>query len=131
MTPIFLRTFNKFKHKKRAFTLAELLVSILIISVILTLLAPVITRRTANITGINFQNESRLFLYDISDSDCTSSTDGTNSLDCVFKVPNNIEEISLVMVSGGGGGAGATNPTVNTNQKLTAANSSIGNSQTK
>ena len=64
-------------------------------------------------------------------SDCTSSTDGTNSLDCVFKVPNNIEEISLVMVSGGGGGAGATNPTVNTNQKLTAANSSIGNSQTK
>ena len=131
MTPIFLRTFNKFKHKKRAFTLAELLVSILIISVILTLLAPVITRRTANITGINFQNESRLFLYDISDSDCTSSTDGTNSLDCVFKVPNNIEEISLVMVSGGGGGAGATNPTISYGQKILTSNPTIGSPQTK
>ena len=133
MTPIFLRTFNKFKHKKRAFTLAELLVSILIISVILTLLAPVITKRAKESFSVSSsrENESRLYLYDINDSDCTSSTDGTNSLDCVFKVPNNIEEISLVMVSGGGGGAGATNPTVNTNQKLTAANSSIGNSQTK
>src|SRR5699024_1287821 len=120
-------------HKKRAFTLAELLVSILIISVILTLLAPVITKRAKESFSVSSsrENESRLYLYDINDSDCTSSTDGTNSLDCVFKVPNNIEEISLVMVSGGGGGAGATNPTVNTNQKLTAANSSIGNSQTK
>ena len=119
--------------KQNAFTLAELLVSILIISVILTLLAPVITKRAKESFSVSSsrENESRLYLYDINDSDCTSSTDGTNSLDCVFKVPNNIEEISLVMVSGGGGGAGATNPTVNTNQKLTAANSSIGNSQTK
>ena len=119
--------------KQNAFTLAELLVSILIISVILTLLAPVITKRAKESFSVSSsrENESRLYLYDINDSDCTSSTDGTNSLDCVFKVPNNIEEISLVMVSGGGGGAGATNPTVNTDQKLTAANSSIGNSQTK
>ena len=123
---------DKFKNSN-AFTLAELLVSILIISVILTLLAPVITKRAKESFSVSSsrENESRLYLYDINDSDCTSSTDGTNSLDCVFKVPNNIEEISLVMVSGGGGGAGATNPTVNTNQKLTAANSSIGNSQTK
>ena len=133
MTPIFLRTFNKFKHKKRAFTLAELLVSILIISVILTLLAPVITKRAKESFTVNSsaQYESRLFLYDISDSDCTDPADGTKSLNCKFTAPNDVEEISLVMVSGGGGGAGATNPTVNTNQKLTAANSSIGNSQTK
>ena len=133
MTPIFLRTFNKFKHKIRAFTLAELLVSILIISVILTLLAPVITKRAKESFTVNSsaQYESRLFLYDISDSDCTDPADGTKSLNCKFTAPNDVEEISVVMVSGGGGGAGATNPTVNTNQKLTAANSSIGNSQTK
>ena len=133
MTPIFLRTFNKFKHKIRAFTLAELLVSILIISVILTLLAPVITKRAKESFSVSSsrENESRLYLYDINDSDCTSSTDGTNSLDCVFKVPNNIEEISLVMVSGGGGGAGATNPTISYGQKILASNPTIGSSQTK
>ena len=133
MTPIFLRTFNKFKHKKRAFTLAELLVSILIISVILTLLAPVITKRAKESFSVSSsrENESRLYLYDINNSDCTSSTDGTNSLDCVFKVPNNIEEISLVMVSGGGGGAGATNPTISYGQKILASNPTIGSSQTK
>ena len=133
MTPIFLRTFNKFKHKIRAFTLAELLVSILIISVILTLLAPVITKRAKESFSVSSsrENESRLYLYDINDSDCTSSTDGTNSLDCVFKVPNNIEEISLVMVSGGGGGAGATNPTISYGQKILTSNPTIGSSQTK
>ena len=133
MTPIFLRTFNKFKHKKRAFTLAELLVSILIISVILTLLAPVITKRAKESFSVSSsrENESRLYLYDINDSDCTSSTDGTNSLDCVFKVPNNIEEISLVMVSGGGGGAGATNPTISYGQKILTSNPTIGSPQTK
>ena len=133
MTPIFLRTFNKFKHKIRAFTLAELLVSILIISVILTLLAPVITKRAKESFSVSSsrENESRLYLYDINDSDCTSSTDGTNSLDCVFKVPNNIEEISLVMVSGGGGGAGATNPTISYGQKILTSNPTIGSPQTK
>ena len=123
---------DKFKNSN-AFTLAELLVSILIISVILTLLAPVITKRAKESFTVNSsaQYESRLFLYDISDSDCTDPADGTKSLNCKFTAPNDVEEISVVMVSGGGGGAGATNPTVNTNQKLTAANSSIGNSQTK
>ena len=38
--------------KQNAFTLAELLVSILIISVILTLLAPVITKRVVNSSSI-------------------------------------------------------------------------------
>ena len=58
MTPIFLRTFNKFKHKIRAFTLAELLVSILIISVILTLLAPVITKRAKESFSVSSSREN-------------------------------------------------------------------------
>ena len=123
---------DKFKNSN-AFTLAELLVSILIISVILTLLAPVITKRAKESFTVNSsaQYESRLFLYDISDSDCTDPADGTKSLNCKFTAPNDVEEISLVMVSGGGGGAGATNPTVNTNQRAYAASTTLGSSQTK
>ena len=119
--------------KQNAFTLAELLVSILIISVILTLLAPVITKRAKESFTVNSsaQYESRLFLYDISDSDCTDPADGTKSLNCKFTAPNDVEEISVVMVSGGGGGAGATNPTVNTNQRAYAASTTLGSSQTK
>ena len=123
---------DKFKNSN-AFTLAELLVSILIISVILTLIAPVITKRAKESFTVNSsaQYESRLFLYDISDSDCTDPADGTKSLNCKFTAPNDVEEISLVMVSGGGGGAGATNPTVNTNQRAYAASTTLGSSQTK
>ena len=123
---------DKFKNSN-AFTLAELLVSILIISVILTLLAPVITKRAKESFTVNSsaQYESRLFLYDISDSDCTDPADGTKSLNCKFTAPNDVEEISVVMVSGGGGGAGATNPTVNTNQRAYAASTTVGSSQTK
>ena len=123
---------DKFKNSN-AFTLAELLVSILIISVILTLLAPVITKRAKESFTVNSsaQYESRLFLYDISDSDCTDPADGTKSLNCKFTTPNDVEEISVVMVSGGGGGAGATNPTVNTNQRAYAASTTVGSSQTK
>ncbi len=123
---------DKFKNSN-AFTLAELLVSILIISVILTLLAPVITKRAKESFTVNSsaQYESRLFLYDISDSDCTDPADGTKSLNCKFTAPNDVEEISVVMVSGGGGGAGATNPTVNTNQRAYAASTTLGSSQTK
>ncbi len=44
---------NTTAYKQNAFTLAELLVSILIISVILTLLAPVITKRAKENISIN------------------------------------------------------------------------------
>ena len=123
---------DKFKNSN-AFTLAELLVSILIISVILTLLAPVITKRAKESFTVNSsaQYESRLFLYDISDSDCTDPADGTKSLNCKFTAPNDVEEISVVMVSGGGGGAGATNPTISYGQKILTSNPTIGSSQTK
>ncbi len=116
-----------------AFTLAELLIGILVISVILTLLAPVITKRAKESFTVNSsaQYESRLFLYDISDSDCTDPADGTKSLNCKFTAPNDVEEISVVMVSGGGGGAGATNPTISNNQRTIAANPSTGSPQTK
>ena len=58
---------NTTAYKQKAFTLAELLVSILIISVILTLLAPVITKRAKENISINGGStnkiNTRLFIY--------------------------------------------------------------------
>ena len=117
--------------KKNAFTLAELLVAILIISIILTLFAPVLTKRVKERANISYKTEGQLFLYDKFATDCSAAADDPNAVDCKFTVPNRVSSISAVMVSGGGGGAGATTPTVSLDQKSYAANSSIGSSQTK
>ena len=105
--------------KQNAFTLAELLVSILIISVILTLLAPVITKRVVNSSSItnsssgsNINYNSQLFTYNLSDSACTQSADSENSLKCSFVVPSKARTLNALVVSGGGGGAGAAQPNI-------------------
>ena len=105
--------------KQKAFTLAELLVSILIISVILTLLAPVITKRVVNSSSItnsssgsNINYNSQLFTYNLSDSACTQSADSENSLKCSFVVPSKARTLNALVVSGGGGGAGAAQPNI-------------------
>ena len=120
--------------KKYAFTLAELLVSILVISFILTLLAPVITKKIkdGSIT-INSGStiNSRLFIYDKSNSDCSEISGSTNTLKCNFKVPTNVNKINALLVSAGGGGAGATQPSIEYGKKLTVANTTAKTSKTQ
>ena len=120
--------------KKYAFTLAELLVSILVISFILTLLAPVITKKIkdGSIT-INSGStiNSRLFIYDKSNSDCSEISGSTNTLKCNFKVPTNVNKINALLVSAGGGGAGATQPSIEYGKKLTVANTTAKSSKTQ
>ena len=120
--------------KKYAFTLAELLVSILVISFILTLLAPVITKKVkdGSIT-INSGStiNSRLFIYDKSNSDCSEISGSTNTLKCNFKVPTNVNKINALLVSAGGGGAGATQPSIEYGKKLTVANTTAKTSKTQ
>ena len=120
--------------KKYAFTLAELLVSILVISFILTLLAPVITKKIkdGSIT-INSGStiNSRLFIYDKSNSDCSEISGSTNTLKCNFKVPTNVNKINALLVSAGGGGAGATQPSIEYGKKLTVANTTTKTSKTQ
>ena len=120
--------------KKYAFTLAELLVSILVISFILTLLAPVITKKIkdGSIT-INSGStiNSRLFIYDKSNSDCSEISGSTNTLKCNFKVPTNVDKINALLVSAGGGGAGATQPSIEYGKKLTVANTTAKSSKTQ
>ena len=109
-TPILRKIQNK-SFKKPAFTLAELLVTTLIVAIILVLFAPVITRRVSeNVKVSQIKNSTKLFIYDENNPDC-KKVSGKNSLDCSFSVPSGVQSLNAVIVSGGGGGAGATYPT--------------------
>ena len=121
--------------KYSAFTLAELLVSVLIISIIMVVLAPVITKRvTSNINvsggGGSTKKESKLFLYNPTDPNC-SAVSGQNALDCNFTTGAGVKSVNVVMVSGGGGGAGATTPNYDYGKKITVTNSTIGSAKTQ
>ena len=119
--------------KKFAFTLAELLVVVLIISVILVLFAPVLTKRAKeNFNAQNVtQKEGKLFLYNLADSNCVPAADGQKSLDCNFLPDTNTKSIGVVMLSAGGGGAGASQTTVEYGKKLTVASTTAQSSKTQ
>ena len=118
--------------KKGAFTLAELLIAVLIISIIMVLFAPVITKRvTDNFRMTQLKNATHLFLYDKNDPDCKEIAGTNNALECTFTVPDGVKEINALVVSGGGGGAGATLPTIECGKKITVANSAAGSSKTQ
>ena len=105
--------------KRYAFTLSELLVSTLIISVIMVVLAPVITKRVSdniNVTGGgSTKKDSRLFKYDLTDTDCTQVS-GQRTLSCKFTPKSGVKSVNVVMLSGGGGGGGSTLESKQTNQ---------------
>ena len=86
---------NNKQHKKTAFTLAELLTAILIISVIMVALAPVITKRMKDSIAVTTDNKKGLEIF-------------TNPGTYTFDVPIGINTLFLQGAGGGGGGAGAT-----------------------
>ena len=111
MPPKSSSTISGYFKKCFAFTLGEMLVSLVILSIILVTLAPVITKRVVeNIEiGLSSKKNEKLYTYDTANPDC-SAVSGQNALDCNFKTGSGVKKINIVMVSGGGGGAGATNP---------------------
>lgn len=113
-----------------AFTLAEMLVSVVIIATILVLLAHVLTKRIKEEANIAAAANSRLFLYDKNDSDCVEVA-GSNTLECSFTIPNGVTKISAAMVSGGGGGAGAAAVSLSQGLSVTATNTTSVSSQTE
>ena len=118
--------------KQNAFTLAELLVSILIISVILTLLAPVITKRAKESISVSTSSlNSKLYIYNKSNPECSEISGVNNSIQCLFTVPSGVKRINAIAVSGGGGGAGATQPSIEYGKKLTVANATPKTSKTQ
>ncbi len=85
---------NNRQLKKPAFTLAELLTAILIISVIMVALAPVITKRMKDSIAVTTDNKKGLEIF-------------TNPGTYTFDVPIGINTLFLQGAGGGGGGAGA------------------------
>ncbi len=80
---------------KRAFTLAELLTAVLVISVIMVALAPVITKRMKESISVQTDNKKGLEIY-------------TNPGTYTFDVPIGINTLFIQGSGGAGGGAGST-----------------------
>ena len=81
--------------KKRAFTLAELLTAVLVISVIMVALAPVITKRMKENITVQTDNKKGLEIF-------------TNPGTYTFDVPIGINTLFIQGSGGGGAGAGST-----------------------
>ena len=85
---------DKGRFKKSAFTLAELLTAILIISVVMVALAPVITKRMKDSISIETDRKKGEEIW-------------TNPGAYTFQVPVGINILEISGAGGGGGGAGA------------------------
>ena len=98
-------------HKQKAFTLAELTLAIVIISILIVGFAPVITKRLQDNIKVNANTQGEYKLYLFSECEetegCTLAT-GVNACDCKFSAPQDAKLLNVVMVSGGGAGGNAT-----------------------
>ena len=103
-------------HKqKHAFTLAELLLALTVMSILMVAMAPVITKRVTDnikVSAGGAQAQSDVYYYDncLTKAGCTAASDGSRACDCTFSAPSSAKLLNVVMVGGGGGGAGATQP---------------------
>lgn len=98
------------KDKHFAFSLIELLISLIIISLLLSTLAPVMTRKFSNSINISGSDKT---IKAPSDMQCYPYVDANPTV----KIPlNNVYYANFIIASGGGGGAGATSETVLNNQ---------------
>ena len=119
--------FTKITNSKlKGFSLAEVLISILIIAIMLALAIPVLTKKdsksSAKINGgsriFTFQSQSDTssfpcYLTTLSSSGVTTVKDTTGKCQIyTFTVPNGVHKINLTLVAGGGGGGGAAGGTV-------------------
>ena len=105
----------------RGFTLAELLVILLISSIIMVVLAPVVRKKQNSNTGSNSSARSQVqsvtYTYNSTNAECSRSA-SDNTLKCNFKVPQGVKFLNIHMVAGGGGGGGASTPTIKSGNSL-------------
>ena len=106
-------------NKNKAFSLVEVLISLLLISLVMVAMAPVITKKTTEKTneGIvytynpnnNTINNNVCYITNLSSysSSTETYTSTRNCSEYQFKVPNGVHKINLTLVAGGGGGGGA------------------------
>ena len=104
------------KKQKLGFTLAELLLALIVMSLLIIAVAPVLTKRVVDNIKVSNSSQGEFKLYTYQNSadnpECTLAADGSKAYDCTFTAPTDAKSVSVVMVSGGGGGAGATEGTI-------------------
>ena len=117
--------------KKFAFSLVEILMSVLIVSLVLVAMAPILTKKMTpkKNAGVVYTYKNDGSLTDTSRCLLTSVTyDGnftetyTASTECTqytFTVPSGVTRVNLTLAAGGGGGGGAAGGTVETKDLVT------------
>ena len=112
--------YNKLQfNKKGAFSLVEVLISLVLISLVMVAMAPIITKKITEKTnnGIvytynpnnNAKENNLCYITNITNysSNTESYTSTTKCSEYQFKVPDGVHKINLTLVAGGGGGGGA------------------------
>ncbi len=129
----------KFNNKQKAFSLAEILISLLIISIILILALPVVTKKSRSSDSLP-KGSSSVFYYNKQTTDsnfpCYVTTLDNSGATVVknatgkcqiyeFTVPAGVHKVNLTLVAGGGGGGGAAGGTIYNREFLSTDASSL------
>ncbi len=112
------------QSRKPAFSLVEMLMALLVASLLMTALAPVMTRRLNN-ENISFNTMTGS--KNIPSYAFTNDTVSDITIDNACKIPEDIFSMSTIIASGGGGGGGAVGKTYDSiGDKTTAYNETEG-----
>ena len=90
------------KKSINAFSIAEVLVTMLVVSLVVVMSMPVITRKKLN---ANARVEGGFWECKLNSNGQHVSSDGTGTDKCVFTPPSGVKEYSILVIGGGGGGA--------------------------
>lgn len=123
-----------FKGKRGAFSLVEVLMTLLILSLVMVLMAPVITKKVLpkKTEGIvyTYKSDTKVtsgnFCYttNITENATTPTETYEVTNECseyVFNPPQGVNYINLTLVAGGGGGGGAAGGLIQNTSNTTAA----------
>ncbi len=84
-------------RKQKGFTLAELLVTTIIVAFVLTLFAPIITKRALeNMKTTSSTRNSKLYIYDELNPLFEKIPSIPDTLKCKFTVPSGVSKISAI-----------------------------------
>lgn len=113
-----INTKKKNQKKHKAFSLAEALITLLVICIVVMASVPVITKKRKKMENVNrnsfacyWKGNTIVGKYNlngkVSDAQTVTETgpDGTSRTGCRFDPPNNAKNFVVTVVGGGGGGA--------------------------
>ena len=110
---------NKFVNKKDGFSLAEALITLLIVCLIVLASVPVLTKKRRTMTsqshgsfacywvheGDNSRLVGKYYINGVTSDGSITADTGENRNGCVFNPPANAKNFVVTVVGGGGGGA--------------------------